>query len=92
MKTEEKELLKAKNNLKSSKVYAQDSKIQIAKLNAAKYAIFEDIFDIEEEFDLIDKVTLEEVNMVAKQLYNEKNYVVSVVGKGITEEKLKSFN
>ena len=88
----EQELLKAKNNLKSSKVYAQDSKIQVAKLNAAKYAIFQNILSLEEEFKLIDSVTVEEVNKVAKKLYNEKKFVVSVVGKDVCLDDLKNFS
>lgn len=87
----EQELIKAKNNLKSSKVYAQDSKIQIAKLNAAKFAIFGEIPSLKQEFEMIESVTLEDVNKVAKQLYFEKDFVVSVVGKGIEEAELKKF-
>ena len=87
----EQELIKAKNNLKSSKVYAQDSKMQIAKLNAAKFAIFGEIPSLDWEFEMIEKVTIEDVNKVAKQLYSEKDFVVSVVGKDIEERELRKF-
>ena len=87
----EQELIKAKNNLKSSKVYAQDSKMQIAKLNAAKFAIFGEIPSLDWEFEMIEKVTIEDVNKVAKQLYSEKDFVVSVVGKDIEESELRKF-
>ena len=85
------ELVKAKNELKSSKVYAQDSKMQIAKLNAAKHFIFNEIPSLEEEFKAIDEVTIEQVNNIAKAVYNEQKFVVSVVGKGILEEDIKIF-
>ena len=83
------ELVKAKNNLKSAKVYSLDSKMQIAKLNAIKYNIFNYIPSLEEEFKKIDEVTIEDVNSAAKMLYNEKNFVVSIVGKGINKETIK---
>lgn len=84
----EEELTKAKNNLKSAKVYSLDSKMQIAKLNVIKYAIFGDIPSLEEEFREIDNVKIEDVNNAAKQLFEEEKFVVSVVGKGIKKEDL----
>ena len=40
---------------------------------------------------MIEKVTIEDVNKVAKQLYSEKDFVVSVVGKDIEESELRKF-
>ena len=65
--------------------------MQIAKLNAAKFAIFGEIPSLDWEFEMIEKVTIEDVNKVAKQLYSEKDFVVSVVGKDIEESELRKF-
>ena len=87
----EEELVKAKNKIKSSKVFALDSKISTAKINAVKYSIYGDIPSLEEEFKRIDCVSLEDVNQVAKQIFNEKKHVVSVVGKNILKSDIEVF-
>ena len=87
----EEELVKAKNKVKSSKVFAQDSKISTAKLNATKFAVYGTISSLEEEFKEIDEITLQDVNNIAKTLFEEEKFVVSVVGKGIEKKDVEVF-
>lgn len=85
------ELDKAKQILKAGILYEQDNKLFIASRNASTYTAFNEIPTDSKLLKDIQSVTLEQVNQFYKDLYSEKDFVVSVVGKDINKKSLKVF-
>lgn len=76
----ERELEIAKVKMKSEFVYEINSVLRHARSNAFNYYYFKDIPSIEKRMKEVEAVTCEDIMKCAKELYNEKNYVVSVCG------------
>lgn len=85
------ELDRAKQILKANLTYGKDNKLGIAIQNANKYRLFGEILTMPEILKVIQGITLEQVNQFYKEIYDQKDFVVSVVGKDVTKKDLKVF-
>jgi predicted Zn-dependent peptidase len=82
------ELQKAKNRTLSREIFLLDNKLFISFDNASTFAYYNKIETFKDYINKINSVSLEDVNKIAKEIYNEKDCVVSAVGEGFTEEDL----
>ena len=82
------ELQKVKNKEKSNIIFHQDNKLNIACTNARSFSIFGKIKSLKQRIKRFDKITVEDINKIAKEIYNEDKIVVSAVGKGFSPEDL----
>lgn len=80
----EEELQKAKNKSKSNLYFNDDNKLGTCMRNASTYARRKKIQSLKQRIKEIESVSLEQVNEFAKQIFDEKNFVVSAVGKNFT--------
>lgn len=82
------ELKKAKNKIKSQAIFALDNKLRIACKNAFNFAFYNKIESAKQKFKRFEKISLDEVNNIAKEIFREEKIVISAVGKGFEVEDL----
>lgn len=83
------ELQKAKNKIKSDIIFSQDHKLDLACSNANALACYNKIKTVKQKIKKFEKVSLEEVNKIAKDFFKEQKIVVSAIGKGLSLESLE---
>ena len=85
----EEELNRAKVSLKTDLVFAYDSNGVMAHSNANELYDFGKIFTMSKETKDIEKVTLTQVNDMAKKIAKESKFVVCAVGNNIDLDVIK---
>lgn len=91
-KISEEELQRIRNQLKSGLLFSRESPVFQKSLdNVDELSIKGFIKSEEEKLKEINSVTAEQIQEVAKQIYNEKDFVVGAIGKDIELNDLKVF-
>lgn len=85
----EDELIKVKAQQKSKLVFSESNKSTSVHVNATSFYRMRKIKSLDEKIKDYENITLEQVNNVAKRIFNEKAVVVSAVGQNIAEDDLK---
>lgn len=86
------EMDKAKNLIKASLIFAEESAERKALKNAKDLFIWGRVRENEEDLKQIDSITIDDVNEFAKKIYNESTFATCAVGKDIDINDLKKFD
>ncbi|MBQ7307565.1 MAG: insulinase family protein [Clostridia bacterium] len=86
------ELASAKVYINTSTLLRYENTAYISLSNARELTVFGDITSQEDYLELIDKVTVEEVNELINFIYNNDNFVIACVGKDTDINLLKEFS
>lgn len=88
----EEELIRAKNFCKSLLMSSGELGSDIAKNNASNIRVHNRLISIDERLERVDSVTLEDINEVAKKVFNYSNMCGCVVCSNPDEELFKVFD
>ncbi|MBQ2714681.1 MAG: insulinase family protein [Clostridia bacterium] len=87
----DKELARAKEQLKSSYVMGQESTQSVMRMAGRSYLLRGSVRSLDEQLNLIQKVTKEDVLEVSKRIFNYDKMTLSYVGKEVDEDLLNIF-
>ncbi len=90
-KITESELRKAKDYLRGKLVLRLEDPLDLAMFHGAQLLLDEEIKSWEKVLEIVEQVTIEEVEAVAKEIFQKDRMGVVVVGQGVTEEDLKRW-
>lgn len=79
----QKELNRAKEQIKGSTALSSESTSSLMMSFGKRLLLSNEIFDVEKELKKLSSLTLEEVNLVAKNRFNCKKMATSIVGKNV---------
>ncbi len=86
-----KELRKAKDYLRGRLVLQLEESLNQAMFFGLEWLLEDEIRPVEEILKEVEKVTLEEVTEVAKQLFQPKKYKLAIVGNKVNKAKLEQL-
>ena len=85
------ELAKAKNSLITQIKFGYEDNELLARNNAEDVAVYDTTFSKEYEINEINKITLQQVNETAKELFSSKSVVMGYAGKTIKTNLLDLY-
>lgn len=88
----EREFIKAKNVMLKAIIFDSESFLYRAIGNATQYSLRGRVIPNEEEIELINSITFEEMNEFCKKLLNTKNKCLSVISKEESEDIKKYWS
>lgn len=88
----EAELNKAKTFCKSMIVMSSETTTNIARHNASNVMQFGEHKTVDQRLEEIEKVTLEQVNAQAKEIFSSKNYCMAIVSDKPNEKGMEIYN
>ncbi len=86
------EIDKAKTFCKSMIVMSSETTTNIARHNASNVMQFGRHKTIDDRIDEINKVTLEQVNTLAKEIFSSENYCMAIVSDNPNKDGMKIYN